>query len=118
MEAKFSIVSFARPGGPVVPIGILLFDITGQELRVRFRRDFSAEDPNDAEVLSGMSDSLVTWAREIGAAKLLDYLYDISSNSIQISEPKRIVSLDLDATLEALYLAHVGNKYPSDEPQG
>ena len=108
MAAEFSVLSFARPGGLIVPIGVLLFDLNGQQLLVRCRQDWdSVAEGDDAEVLAALSDDLVQVARNLGAVKLLDYLEDTLSHSIQISTRQRIETTNVEDALDELYSHYV-----------
>jgi hypothetical protein len=107
MDAEYSILSFEQPGGPTVPLGVLLFDLGARQLRVQCRHDWAwLVNPDDAEVLSGISDWLVELGRESGEA-LLKYLQDTLSNSIQISTPQSLEATNLDDALEELYRDYV-----------
>jgi hypothetical protein len=77
VEAEFSVLTFAHPGGSIVPIGLLLLDPNEQRLLVCCRQDWdSVVEGEDAEALSALSDDMVKVARNLGAAKLLDFLED------------------------------------------
>jgi Protein of unknown function (DUF3037) len=112
MDIEFSVLFFAKPGGPVVPIGILLFDRPQQQLRVRLRANWAdIADRDDAEILACLSDELVQLGKELGAQGLLEYLNDTLSHSIRITDAKTIFSTNPDATLDNLFQVHVdGNQ--------
>jgi hypothetical protein len=108
MKAEVSIVSFARPNGPIVPIGLLMFDTFRQELRVRFRRNWrGVADQDDVEVLSNLADGIGQAAREMGAQKFLTHLESSWSWALQISAREHIQSENLDVALDDLYQRYV-----------
>jgi hypothetical protein len=108
VHAQFSVLTFTNPGGSVVPIGLLLFDPEAQLLLVRCRHDWDRiADPEDAEVLSALSEDLVRVARDLGAANVLEYLENTLSNSIEISARQRIETTNLEDAIEDLYIQHV-----------
>lgn len=91
VQAEFSVLSFTYPGGSIMPIGLLLFDPNAEQLLVRFRHDWDrVAEPEDAEVLSALSEDLVRVAQDLGSATRLNYLEDTLSNSIQISARQQI----------------------------
>ena len=115
MQAEFSILSFARPGGSVIPIGILVRDCSRNQLRPRLRRDWetvAAEE--DAEVLEALADNLLQVGRELGAQGLLDYLADTASNAIRLGPRERIETEDLEQLLDALYERYIQG--PGERP--
>lgn len=105
--AEFSILHFAEPGGPLVPIGVLLFDTARDELLVQCRNDWDRFSEEDAGVLRPWTESLIQLGREFGAGALLNLLEESLSNSIRISDRRPIESTNLDATLETLYSTYV-----------
>ena len=91
MEVQFSVLFFKPPGRATTPIGVILFDYNNQQFSVRLREDWEAiADPDDAEVLSGLCGHLTRLARELGGAKLLEYLENTCSLSVQISDRQGI----------------------------
>jgi hypothetical protein len=108
MNAEVSIVSFARPNGPITPIGLLMFDTFRQQLRVRFRQNWLAvADEDDVEVLSNLADGILQTAREMGAQKFLTHLESSCSWALQVSAREHIQSENLDVALEDLYRRYV-----------
>ena len=115
MHAEFSVVSFLRPGAvKQIPIGLLLRDIKLDQLRVRFRTDFTAiANEEEAEVLSGLSDQFVQCAQEMGAKGFLEYLQDAASMSVQVTDPTTIQADNIDLVMNSLYLQYVDNTVSS-----
>jgi phage repressor protein C with HTH and peptisase S24 domain len=92
-----------------VKIGILLEAPESDTLTLRFRRDLDSllEDEEDQEVLQGLSEDLAAKAREMGAAKLFEYLESTLSGAIRITDREEIQVEDFGRALNRLYLAHV-----------
>lgn len=104
----FSILSFAQPSGPTVPIGVLVFDPDREQLLVRCRQDWDrVAERDDAEVLSAVCEDLVELGRNLGGAKLLAYLEDTLSHCLRVSDRERIEARDQDDALDTLYSQYV-----------
>lgn len=106
---RFSVIQAETPARGLVNLGVLLEDPESDALLLRFRRDLDAllEDEEDREVLEGLADDLSAKAREMGAAKLFEYLESTLSGSIRITERAQVQVEDFGRTLNRLYLAHV-----------
>jgi hypothetical protein len=110
VEYTYVIVSAHLPARPAVNLGILLLDESSNRLHLRFRANLdSLADPEDATVLSGLSEMLVEIAAEDGAAAVLKYLEDLCSNSLRISERLNFEAPGAEDALAQVYAAHVGN---------
>ena len=108
MQAEFSILSFARPGGGEIPIGILMRDCVRDQLRPRLRHDWgTVADEEDAEVLAALADDLLQVGRQLGAQGLLEYLEDTASHAVRLGPRERIETEDLEQLLDTLYEKHV-----------
>src|SRR5689334_23254044 len=108
MTATFSVLSFARPGGEIIPIGVLLLDRSDDQLRVLLRKKWDdIADRDDIEVLECLSSDLMRVSKEIGGRNLLEYLTQTLSNTIRITDGDILVSNDLDTTLDDLFQRYV-----------
>jgi phage repressor protein C with HTH and peptisase S24 domain len=107
--ARFSVVQAETPGRGLVNIGVLLEDPESDRLSLRFRRDLATlqEDEEDQQVLEALADDLAAKGRQMGAAKLFEYLESTLSGSIRITDREEIQAEDLARALNRLYLAHV-----------
>jgi len=115
MDAKFSVLSFARPGGTLIPIGVLLLDRSEDQLRVLLRTKWDdIADADDVEILASLSSDLMQVSREIGGRRLLEYLDDTLSNTIRITDGEFHGSNDLDITLHDLFRRYVEGEQNSD----
>jgi SOS-response transcriptional repressor LexA len=92
-RAHWSLLEVARPGRRPVPYGILFADEESGELKLRLRDAKSFGDPeeddlgeNEADVLAGLEDDLLSKSRERGAASLLQSLEDSLSHFLRISD--------------------------------
>lgn len=107
--ARFSVLQAGTPERGLVNIGVLLEDPESDTLLLRFRRDLDSlvEDEEDQEVLGTLSDDLAAKAREMGAAKLFEYLESTLSGAIRITDREEIQVEDFTRALNRRYLAHV-----------
>lgn len=106
----FSLVITDLPGNGVQTVGVLLLDVKTDTLHVRFRRDWeSIANEEDAEVLAELEDDLLLQARERGGAAVLDYLENVASQSIRLTDRQEIAVRDFDKTLAELYREHVSS---------
>ena len=105
----WSLISAHPPGRPAQSIGILLADTRTDELHVKVEAErwnvFG--DDLEGEVWRELVQALEQQSREIGAAAFLQWLGDIASHVVQISEPQAIHVSDIDTELESLYERHV-----------
>lgn len=107
--ARFSVLQAETPERGLVNLGILLEDPQTDTLLLRLRRDLDSlvEDEEDREVLESLAGDLARKAREMGAAKLFEYLESNLSGSIRITEREEIQVEDFARALNRLYLAQV-----------
>ncbi|HUA20208.1 MAG TPA: DUF3037 domain-containing protein [Bryobacteraceae bacterium] len=107
-EGKYCLVQADIPGRGQVNIGVLLQDPEADELHVRFRRDMEtlAED-EDLEVLEALADDLAAKAREIGAAKLFEYLESTLAGAVRITDREAVLVDSFARTLDRLYRKNV-----------
>ena len=118
------VLTLSLPGLEETPAGVLLLDPRRDELYLRLRRDWDqivpvAEeiaaapiaDPgiDDASILRGLEADLETKALELGAGGLLAYLEETLSNTLRISEPRRVLVADFERELQRHYHAHVAS---------
>ncbi|MEP7351990.1 MAG: S24 family peptidase [Acidobacteriota bacterium] len=107
--AKLYILKLAL--GSEVNAGVLLEDPATGTLHVRLRRDWETILPEDAqeeaEVLAELEFDLEGKAAELGSVRLMAYLQDSLSNSIQISEPREVIVEDFARALTRQYRQHV-----------
>jgi SOS-response transcriptional repressor LexA len=106
---KYSIVQAETPEQGLLNIGVLLEDPETNSLALRLRRDLASlvEDHEDREVLEALGDDLAAKARELGAAKLFEYLESNLSGAIRITDREEVVVEDFARALNRLYLKHV-----------
>jgi phage repressor protein C with HTH and peptisase S24 domain len=105
---EFALVTMALPGRASEPAGVLLFDEAANRLGVKLRRDWHLiAGEEDAEVLAGMEAHLKDLAREMGAARAIQWLEETLSNSLRLSGREPVASAAFDFTLHQLYREHV-----------
>jgi len=107
--ARFSVVQAETPEHGLVNIGILLEDPESDTLALRFRRDLASlvADEEDREVLESLADDLAAKARELGAAKLFEYLETNLSGAIRLTDRAELEVEDLARALNRFYLENV-----------
>jgi len=95
------------PGRPQRNAGILLLDHETGDLYLRIREDWEQiADPEDIEVLSGLSGQFQKQLDELGSgcgAEFLRQLEDLLSNVLRLSQRERITVTDLGSTLDHLF---------------
>lgn len=106
---RFSLIQAETPERGLVNIGVVLEDPETDTLLLRLRRDLDSlvGDEEDQEVLQALADDLAGKAREMGAAKLFQYLESTLSGSIRITDREEVQVDDFARALNRLYLAHV-----------
>ncbi len=106
---RYSVVQAETPEAGLVNIGVLLEDPETNALRVRFRRDLESlvDDQEDREVLESLADDLATKAREMGAAKVFDYLEGNVSGAVRVTDREEVLIDDFERALDRLYLKNV-----------
>ena len=102
-------VQAETPGAGLVNVGVLLEDPGSDSLALRFRRDLGSlvEDEEDREVLEALADDLEMKSREMGAAKLFEYLEANLSAAIRLTDRAEILVEDFTRALNRLYLENV-----------
>ncbi len=110
--ARFSVVQAETPERGLVNIGVLLEDPETDALWLRCRRDLDSlledgGDEEDKEVLGALAEDLAAKAREMGAAKLFEYLESTLSGAIRITDREEIQAEDFPRALNRLYLQNV-----------
>jgi hypothetical protein len=108
-RAIWSLLEFARPGYPVAPLGILLWDAeTGTlSLRLRGESDFEDLEEQDADFLAALEPDLQAKGQE-GGGGLLDSLEDSLSHSLRIGSRTAIeYSGDAGHTVNRLFDEYV-----------
>jgi SOS-response transcriptional repressor LexA len=105
--ARFSILTVELPGSECVNAGVLLEDPASDRLWVRMRRDWDAIAPEEAEVLEQIGDDLIQKSREMGAARLLQWIEDSWSNTIRAPDRRELMVEDFERALARLYREHV-----------
>ena len=110
-KAEYSLLQSELPGRGVDTIGVLLFDPSTDTLHIRLRRDWeSLASPEDAEVLSELEDDLVSQARDQGGSAVLQFLENVASQSIRITDREAVTVRNFDKKLSELYREHVGSQ--------
>jgi phage repressor protein C with HTH and peptisase S24 domain len=106
---RYSVVQAETPERGVVNIGVLLEDPETDTLALRFRRDLDSitEDDEDREVLQALADDLAAKARELGAAKLFEYLEANLSGAVRVTDREQVQVEDFSRALSRLYLKNV-----------
>ncbi|MBV8844810.1 MAG: LexA family transcriptional regulator [Bryobacterales bacterium] len=104
---RLCILEVEKPGGDVMPVGVLLIDPAHDKLYVRVRRDWDNILPEESDVLEAMEKGLAHLANEIGAVALLEYLQATLSNTFRMSEPGDIMVEDFERAVARLYRRHV-----------
>ena len=110
-RAEYSLLLADLPGHNVETIGVLLLDPATDTLHIRLRRDWSTvASAEDAEVLAELEEDLLSQARERGGAAVLDFLLNVASQSLRVSDREAVTVRNFDKTLSELYREHVSSR--------
>jgi phage repressor protein C with HTH and peptisase S24 domain len=110
-RAEYSLLLADLPGHNVETIGVLLLDSATDTLHVRLRRDWSTvASVEDAEVLAELEEDLLSQARERGGAAVLEFLLNVASQSLRVSDREAVTVRNFDKTLSELYREHVSSR--------
>jgi SOS-response transcriptional repressor LexA len=104
---RLSILEVEKPGGELMPVGVLLLDPVKDQLYVRVRSDWDHLNSDEKEILEAMEQGLKDTANDVGATYLLSYLQDTLSNAVRMSEPEQVIVADFNRELARLYRRHV-----------
>jgi SOS-response transcriptional repressor LexA len=103
-RAEYSVIQLVLPERRPVNFGVLLYDPATGELHYRFRDDLEdLAGPEDAEVLSLLSEDLSVRLREMGGRQVLEWLEDSLSNVLRIADRRPVAVRDFRFALERLY---------------
>ena len=94
------------PGQGLVNLGVLLEDPGNDSLHLRFRRDMDTLGEEE-DLFSALGDDVARKAREMGAARLFEYLEDTLSGSIRVTDRGPVLVEDFSRALHRLYRKHV-----------
>jgi len=107
-RAEYSLLLADLPGHSLETVGVLLLDAATDTLHVRLRRDWSTvASAEDSEVLAALEDDLVSQARDRGGAAVLDFLENVASQSLRVTDREAVTVRSFDKTLGELYREHV-----------
>jgi SOS-response transcriptional repressor LexA len=106
-SGRYSLLTVELPGREPASAGVLLEDPAADRLYVRVRRDWDRVAPEESEVLSALEDDLASKAADIGAAKLLAHLEDTLSNTMRVTDRRKVIVENFDRALNRLYRQHV-----------
>jgi hypothetical protein len=90
--AKWLRVVYAPPDRPTVPLGVVLYCSDADELRFRFRQDMSVIEPEDRDVVAGLSSTFETIAIEQGARATFEWMESSLSNIVRAEGPFSVSS--------------------------
>jgi len=107
---EYAVVSFRRDfSAPAEPVGVVLLDAAANQAYVRFRRDWTAFAPGEADVLESIEGDMQRAATEMGAAAFLAWLEDTLSNDLSVADREKVMLRRPERTLDDLYKRHVAS---------
>src|SRR5436189_2506424 len=101
--ARFAVLLVELPMAGLVPAGVLLEDRNTDRVYLRLRRDWDLLAPEESEILGEVEADLIAKAQEMGAARLIEWMTDTLSNTLQMQEPREVIVEDFDRALGRLY---------------
>jgi SOS-response transcriptional repressor LexA len=104
----FVLLEAALPGAAPRNIGVLLIDPAADRAFFRIRPDFDdIASPDDAEVLAALAGHIRDCISDLGATATLNWLEDVASNTIRVTDPKSVEVDAFSRVLERLYSENV-----------
>ena len=110
-RAAYSVLSMQSGAEGLVPIAVLLLDISQNRLLFRFRDDLGKIATEESvPILEGMRDELAKWVSENGATSVYLMFLDTLSNAIRISDPREVPpEVDLADYLDRVFAQEITN---------
>jgi hypothetical protein len=108
---NYLLLQAALPNAKLQNIGVLLLELDSDRLYCRFRRDFEEFAGNEADWFRELPEYILQMATELGGHKCLEWMESTLSNTLRISERKRVlIQKGSTATVDVLYAKHVRPK--------
>jgi SOS-response transcriptional repressor LexA len=85
------------------PCGIVVADPESNQAAFRFRRDWDAFDPDEAEILEAICADLPDKAREMGVSAFLNWIDNDLSNTFRCGDPSRTLAVELERTAQTIF---------------
>ena len=99
------------PNANLQNIGVLLLDTDSDRLCCRFRRDFQEFAGVEADWFNELPGYILQMSNELGGQKCLEWMESTLSNTLRISERKRVlIQKSATATVDVLYAKHIRPK--------
>jgi hypothetical protein len=95
------------PGKGSIPAGIVLVDTAKNELHVKVADRLDGEDAELLSIWSQVPEELMERAQQFGALKVLAWLEDTASHTVEVSSRQEVLLANAEKTLNALYEEHV-----------
>ena len=114
MRVEFSILNYQRPGGPLIPIAVLLLDPHSDMLHIGQRADLRGIAEEDGEILKLWIVELQGRSRSESGLEMLRSLDETLSNAVQITERQHVEAADIPRALHDLCRRYFGP--PNDSP--
>ena len=108
-EGRYAVLTADLPGETGAPIGVLLQDPETNRLYVRLRRDWDEIADEDAEVFESLESDLEAKALEFGAEKLFEWLEDVLSGTLRMSDRRNVLVTNFERTLNRLYAENIAS---------
>jgi hypothetical protein len=108
---EYLLVEAELPSASLQNIGVLLLDTKSDQLYFRFRRDFEEIAGEDADWFRELPEYILHMGKKLGGQQCIEWLESTLSNSLRISERKRVrIERSAIATVDALYAKHIRPK--------
>jgi hypothetical protein len=100
---EFSVLFYVPPGCEPIPIGVLIYDTTNNDLFARLHDNWDFVAAEDQDYLSLLTDHVAAMVRELGGRQLLEYFENTLSNVLRISDRRTVAGTDPRAVMDAMY---------------
>jgi hypothetical protein len=98
------------------PAGVLLVDSASDQLHIKLLPELRQAHEEVAEFWRELPQELMERSRELGGARVLDWLETTASHLVQLGSRARMETTNLPETLDLLYRKHVTSDVEIPQP--
>ena len=106
---EYILLEVCLPGGRPENAGVILLDKEDNRLFVKARRDWDSFASEEADVLSGLEETIESMARDHGAVETLTYIESAFSGVVRATDRQATMAADPEARLRRLYRESVNS---------
>ena len=106
---EYILLEVCLPGGRPENAGVILLDKEANRLFVKARRDWDSFASEEADVLSGLEETIESMARDHGAAEAMAYIESAFSGVVRATDRQAAMAADPEARLRRLYRENINS---------